>query len=185
MHALVVNHVKFVLAFEGLKNTCNIGSKYRNLYPMCLELVPISSCIDSHYGGDTTSISVFQESLVNWTDNKPGIQRLWNMFFHYALELKGVDFVKNLSSQWFCYMDKNKMVDNIIMDQNKMGVGYYVLCPPEHAVDKQGLEDSKYKRKEAHHFFERTGIEERCWSQELMFGLLSLAIHKLLNNDAK
>ena len=77
------------------------------------------------------------------------------------------------------------MVDNIIMDQNKMGVGYHVFCPPEHAVDKQGVEDSKDKRKEAHHFFARIGIDERCWSQELMFGLLNLAMHKLLNNDAK
>ena len=63
---------------------------------MCVELVSISSCVESHCGGDTTSISVFQESLVNWPYNKPGIQCIWNMFVHYALELKGVDLVKKI-----------------------------------------------------------------------------------------
>ena len=77
------------------------------------------------------------------------------------------------------------MVDNIIMDQNKMGVVYHVFCPLEHGVDKKGVEDSKDKRKEAHHLFARTCIDERCWSQELMFGVLNLSMHKLLNNDAK
>ena len=77
------------------------------------------------------------------------------------------------------------MVEKIIMDQNKMGVVYHVLCPPEHEVDKEGVEDSKEKRKEAHHFFARTCIDERCWSQELMFLLLNVAMQKLLNNDSE
>ena len=54
------------------------------------------------------------------------------------------------------------MVEKIIMDQNNMGAVYHLLCPPEHVVDKKGVEDSKYKRKEAHHFFARIGIDERC-----------------------
>lgn len=180
VHALVVNHVKFVSAFEGLTSAHNLCCKYKKLYPTCVEL--ISSCIESHCGDDTAGISVFQESLINWPDNKPGIQCLWNLFVHYALKLKGVDFAKDLSNQWFCDMDQNKMVDSII---SLKGAGYRMFNPSDSAVDKQGVKESKEKRKEAHHFFARTDIDQRCSSQELMFGLLNLAMHRLLNNDAK
>lgn len=180
VHALVVNHVKFVSAFEGLTSAHNLCCQYRKLYPTCVEL--ISSCIESHCGDDTAGISVFQESLINWPDNKPGIQRLWNLFVHYALKSKGVDFAKDLSNQWFCDMDQNKMVDSVI---SLKGAGYRMFNPSDNTVDKQGVEESKEKKKEAHHFFARTDIDQRCSSQELMFGLLNLAMHRLLNNDAK
>lgn len=182
VHALVVNHVKFVSAFEGLTSAHNLCCHYRKLYPTCVELVLVSSCIESHCGGDIANINVFQESIFNWPDNKPGIQSLWNLFVHYGLDSKGVDFAKDVSNQWFCYMDQNKMLDSII---SLKGAGYHMFCPSEHEVDKQGVEESKDKRKEAHHFFARTDIDQRCWSQELMFGLLNLAMHRLLNNNAK
>ena len=44
-HALVVNHVKFVLAFEGLTSVHNLYCKCKMLYPTCVEL--ISSCVES------------------------------------------------------------------------------------------------------------------------------------------
>ena len=44
-HALFVNHVKFVLAFEGLTSAHNLYCKCKMLYPTCVEL--ISSCVES------------------------------------------------------------------------------------------------------------------------------------------
>lgn len=182
VYALVVNHIKFVSAFEGLTSARDLCCHYRKLYPTCVELVPVYSCIESHCGGDTAGISVFQESLFNWPDNKPGIQRLWNLFVHYALDSKGVDFAKDLSNQWFCYMDQKKMLDSII---SLKGAGYHMFYASENAEDKQGVDESKDRRKGAHHFLARTDMDQKCWSKELMFGLLNLARHRLLNNDAK
>ena len=45
VHALVVNHVKFVSAFEGLTSVHNLCCKCKMLYPTCVEL--ISSCVES------------------------------------------------------------------------------------------------------------------------------------------
>ena len=44
-HALVVNHVKFVLAFEGLSSVHDLCFKCKMLYPTYVDL--ISSCIES------------------------------------------------------------------------------------------------------------------------------------------
>ncbi|XP_057823872.2 uncharacterized protein LOC131036087 isoform X2 [Cryptomeria japonica] len=179
-HALVINHVKCVLAIEGLGSARKLCLQYRELYPFCIELLLISSSIESHSGNDRAGIAFFDESLSNWPESKPGIQRFWNQYVGYVLESKGADSAKNIIDKWYFYMDQHKMLDRIISLRD---IDYLTCSPLGHAVGKQEVEEYKDRKKKDHDFFSETEVDRRSWCQDVMFALLNLAIYRFLNND--
>ncbi|KAH9302439.1 hypothetical protein KI387_014022 [Taxus chinensis] len=180
VHALAINHVKCVSAFEGLMSARKLCCHYREQYPSCIELVLVSSSIESHSGDDRAGIALFEESLSSWPEGKPGIQRFWNQYVAYAVESKGADFAKDIINKWYCYMDRHKMLDNIISFR---GTDYLTCSPFGDALGKHGVKEYKDKRKEALNFSEKT--DRSRWCQDMMFALLNLGIYSLLNNDTK
>ncbi|XP_024020478.1 uncharacterized protein LOC21409015 isoform X4 [Morus notabilis] len=155
-----VSHIRCMAALGSLEYCGNLLDRYLGLYPFCLELVLISTRAHKQEFRD---LSVgFEEILINWPKEVPGIQCVWNQYAQCALQNGGREFGKELLDRWFHSVWKVHYHQNGVLpgvdSENKDGL-------PESASDSI-LEISPGLDK----------IDE-------MFGFLNLSLYKLWQND--
>ncbi|XP_044507926.1 uncharacterized protein LOC123227264 isoform X3 [Mangifera indica] len=162
-----VCHVRCMVALDDLECSWNLLDKYIKLHPSCLELVLISVRLQKRDCGDSSFMG-FEEALLKWPKEIPGIQCIWNQYAEYALLNGRPGFAKELMDRWFHSVWKVQYSE----------------------VDILGTRDGEI----SHGSLESTSASNLDFSasrenqMDVMFGLLNLSLHKLLQNhfnDAK
>ncbi|KAL7228845.1 hypothetical protein ACSBR2_007518 [Camellia fascicularis] len=160
-HMFALNHIKCIAVLEGLECSKNLLDKYTKLYPSCLELVLMSARMAEDDFGDLGFVG-FEEALNNWPEDVPAVQCIWNQYAEFALQNGRFDFVKELMNRWFhsVWQVQYSRYEVDLMDgENSLG----------------SLDLASTLNPDA--WF--------CNSSEIdiVFGLLNLSLHKLLQND--
>lgn len=99
VHMFALSHVRCMVALQGLQNSKNLLEKYIKSYPSCLELVLMSARVDESDSGDL-KFAGFEEAILNWPKEVPGIQCIWNQYVEYVLQKGRIDVAKELMLRW-------------------------------------------------------------------------------------
>ncbi|KAK9283560.1 hypothetical protein L1049_011808 [Liquidambar formosana] len=161
VHLFALSHISCLMALEGFECSWNLLDKYIELYPSCLELVLISSRVQKPDFEDLSFVG-FEEALSKWPNEVPGIQCIWNQYAEYALQNGRFDFAKELMlrwrhSSWEAQYPQNGILDAIDGDNP---------CSVESASASNWGASISYSKR-----------------SDVMFGLLNLSLHRLLQND--
>ncbi|XP_031270397.1 uncharacterized protein LOC116128784 isoform X2 [Pistacia vera] len=156
-----VCHVRCMVALDDLECSWNLLDKYIKLYPSCLELVLTSVRLQKRDFGDSSFMG-FEGALMKWPKEVPGIQCIWNQYAEYALLNGRPGFAKELMDRWFHSVWKVQYseVDNLDAMDNEISHG-----SPE-STSASNLDFSVSSKNQ----------------MDVMFGLLNLSLHRLLQN---
>ncbi|XP_052204399.1 uncharacterized protein LOC127809565 [Diospyros lotus] len=162
-HMFALNHVRCIAVLEGLECSRNLLENYIKLYPSCLELILMSARMredDLDFGN--ASFLGFEEALVNWPEEVPGIQCIWNQYAEYALQNGRVDFAKELMDRWFhCVWQvqyQQYVADSMDGDNSLTSPNLASTLDPDTWISNSSEIDA-------------------------VFGLLNLSLHKFVQND--
>ncbi|CAN1338828.1 hypothetical protein LINPERPRIM_LOCUS38239 [Linum perenne] len=148
-----LNHIRCVIALGRLEFCCTLLEKYLNLYPQCLELVLIAARSQSTDAGGSR-FDAFENALINWPKEVPGILGLWNQYVEFALERRGPLLAKDLLVCWFNSISECRSRDSTPVESLELAsaLNPEFLMPYSNQVD-------------------------------IMFGFLNLSVAKMLQND--
>ncbi|KAL5733279.1 hypothetical protein ACOSQ2_032971 [Xanthoceras sorbifolium] len=154
-------HIRCMAALDGLECSRNLLDKYIKLYPSCLELVLISARLQEHDFGDLSFVG-FEEALIKWPKEVPGIQCIWNQYAENALRSERTDFAKELMDRWFHSVWKVKYPQYVLVarggDLSYGSSESTITSNPDISISDKNQMD-------------------------VMFGFLNLSLHNLLQND--
>ncbi|XP_059666223.1 uncharacterized protein LOC132312029 [Cornus florida] len=161
-HLFAVNHIRCITVLEGLECGRNLLDKYTKLYPSCLELVLMSARAHDHDFGDLSFVG-FEEALINWPEEVPGVQCIWNQYAECALQNGRFDFAKELLDRWFHSVWEVQYSQNQLL--NTM-YGENFLSTPESA-----------EASDPHSWISNSN------QIDILFALLNFCLYKLLNDN--
>ncbi|CAK7325646.1 unnamed protein product [Dovyalis caffra] len=157
-----LSHIRCMLVLDGLACCQNLLGKYMKLYPSCVELVLVSTRLQTN-GLGGVSFEGFEGAISNWPKEVPGIHCIWNQYIECALQNEGPNFAKELTVRWFNSVSK-------------------VRCPPNEILDAVDSNSS-------HELLQLTSasnpdfLTSNSNQMDMMFGLINLSLAKLLHND--
>ncbi|XP_034928609.1 uncharacterized protein [Populus alba] len=155
-------HIRCTLVLDGPACCQNLLGKYMKLCPSCVELVLLSSRLQTN-GTGGVSFKGFEGAISNWPKEVPGIHCIWNQYIEYALQKEGPNFAKELTVHWFNSVSKVRYPLNEILDTVD-GNSSHGLLELASASNPDSLTSSSNQ-------------------MEIMFGLINLSLAKLLHND--
>ncbi|GAV76080.1 zf-C3H1 domain-containing protein [Cephalotus follicularis] len=155
-------HIRCMVALDGLECFRNMLDKYIKLFPSCLELILISARAQKHDCEDSSFLG-FEEALSHWPKEVPGIQCIWNQYAEYALQNGRPEFAKELLVLWFRSVWKVKYPQYEFLGATNVDISHgsfesALTSSVDHSVSHLNQMD-------------------------LMFGLINLSLHKLLQNE--
>ncbi|XP_022134226.1 uncharacterized protein LOC111006536 isoform X2 [Momordica charantia] len=154
-----VNHIRCLMAFDGVGFSRNLLDKYVKLHPSCLELLLLQVRGNGHDFGDETVVA-FEEAIRNWPKEVPGVHCIWNQYAEYLLQNGRFKYAKELMVRWFDSASKMDCCQTRILDNSD--------CNSLHLPDSGSIL----------HALDCSPNE-----MDVVFWYLNLSVHKLLQND--
>lgn len=95
-----LNHLRCMVALDGLECARSLFDRYVKLYPFCIELVLVSAQIQKQDLG-AGNFMVFEDTINRWPKIVPGIQCIWNQYIANAIHNQRIDLAKEITVRWF------------------------------------------------------------------------------------